>query len=67
MKNILFYIIMFTIFILVAFFGLGPVIFADGTTSERVITLIIVLLIYVLLASTFLYFMKKKKKVKYRK
>lgn len=34
---------------LVSFFGLGPVLFADGTVSERIKTLVVVLLIYVLL------------------
>lgn len=34
---------------LVSFFGLGPVLFADGTVSERILTLVVVLLIYVLL------------------
>lgn len=31
------------------FFGLGPVVFADGNMQERLITLIIVILIYILL------------------
>ncbi|MNE57749.1 hypothetical protein D3C80_1527340 [compost metagenome] len=34
---------------LVTFFGIGPVLFADGTLSERIVTLVVVLLIYVLL------------------
>ncbi len=34
---------------LVAFFGIGPVLFADGTLSERISTLVVVLLIFVLL------------------
>lgn len=34
---------------LVSFFGLGPVLFADGMLSERIVTLVVVLLVYVLL------------------
>lgn len=53
-------ILMFVLFALVTFFGLGPVLFADGSTQERMITLTIVLLIYVALtAITYLMFRKK--------
>lgn len=31
------------------FFGIGPVLFADGDPAERIMTLIAVLLIYILL------------------
>ncbi|MDN3018209.1 hypothetical protein PH210_18690 [Paenibacillus sp. BSR1-1] len=34
---------------LVTFFGLGPVLFADGTARERVLTSIVLVLIYALL------------------
>ncbi|MNR65135.1 hypothetical protein D3C85_1880540 [compost metagenome] len=34
------------LYILITFFGLGPVLFADGSARERVLTLIVVLLIY---------------------
>lgn len=64
MRNIFFYVTISILFILVTFFGLGPVIFADGSTSERVITLIIVLLVYTLITSVVVYFIKKKKNVK---
>ncbi len=40
-------------FILVTFFGLGPVMLADGSTSERIATLVIVILVYVILAILF--------------
>ncbi|MFD1359432.1 DUF6954 family protein [Fictibacillus halophilus] len=33
-------------FLLVAFFGLGPVLMADGMPGERTLTLIVVLLIF---------------------
>jgi hypothetical protein len=64
MKTIFFYIIMCILFILVTFFGLGPVIYADGSTSERIITLIVVLLIYALLAGIFVFFKKRIKNIK---
>jgi hypothetical protein len=35
--------------ILVTFFGIGPVLLADGSTTERMITLVIVLIIYAVL------------------
>lgn len=47
--QILFYTIMGILFALVTLFGLGPVMLADGTTSERILTLLIVLAVYFLL------------------
>jgi len=41
---------MFIVFALVTFFGLGPVILADGPMNERLMTLLVVLLLYVVLA-----------------
>lgn len=64
MRNIFFYVTICILFMLVTFFGLGPVIFADGPTSERIITLIIVLLIYTLLVGIVVFFIKKRKNVK---
>jgi hypothetical protein len=44
---------MYTLFVLlyagVTFFGLGPVLFADGSMQERMITLAVVILIYAVL------------------
>ena len=44
------YYLMYTIFIvsfiLLTYFGVGPVVFADGNISERILTAVIVLLIY---------------------
>lgn len=37
------------LFALVTFFGLGPVLFADGSDRERALTFAVVLLIYGLL------------------
>ncbi len=47
--KILLYIIVAIAFLLVTFFGLGPVLLADGQTGERIITLAVVLILYVVL------------------
>lgn len=36
------------LFILITFFGIGPVLLADGSDKERLITFMVVLLIYVI-------------------
>lgn len=52
--------IVFTLLIAaVTFFGMGPVLFADGPTSERVITFVIVVIIYVVLIKLFGYWEKR--------
>ncbi|KGR77762.1 DUF6954 family protein [Ureibacillus manganicus] len=53
------YVIFFVLFIGVTFFGLGPVLFADGSFNERMITLFIVFLIYVVLVILLILFIKK--------
>jgi hypothetical protein len=49
MKKNIAYIAIIAAFILVTFFGLGPVIFADGGSGERFSTLLVVLLLYAIL------------------
>jgi uncharacterized membrane protein len=44
--RIVMYSIAIIAFLLVTFFGLGPVLLADGTRSERIVTLIVVILLY---------------------
>jgi hypothetical protein len=46
-------------FLLVAFFGLGPVLMADGMLSERMLTLIVVLLIFAALFVVYKWLMKR--------
>jgi hypothetical protein len=46
-------------FLLVAFFGLGPVLMADGMLSERTLTLIVVLLIFAALFVVYKWLMKR--------
>lgn len=45
--------------LLLTFFGIGPVVFADGSMQERMITLFIVILIYIVLG--FLWYLVRKK------
>lgn len=39
-------ILFMALFLLITFFGIGPVLFADGSDRERLITFLVVLLIY---------------------
>ena len=41
-------ILFVTLFLLITFFGIGPVLFADGSDRERLITFLVVILIYVI-------------------
>jgi hypothetical protein len=43
---VLLYVLFAILYLLTTFFGLGPVLFADGSAKERILTLIVVLLIY---------------------
>ncbi|NLW21799.1 MAG: hypothetical protein GXY88_00860 [Tissierellia bacterium] len=56
-------IIFIILFLLISFFGMGPVLLADGTFKERMITLLVVLLLYGILIYIF-YRWKKKNKSK---
>jgi len=47
--KILFFTVIAIIFILITFFGLGPVLLADGSMGERMTTLAVVLLLYLIL------------------
>ena len=42
----LLYILFALLYALTTFFGLGPVLFADGSDRERLVTLVVVVLIY---------------------
>jgi hypothetical protein len=55
----LIYIVFIILYLIVTFFGLGPVLFADGSNQERIITFVIVLVIYLCL-TIFLRFLIKK-------
>lgn len=53
------YIVFVLLFLLVTFFGMGPVLMADGSSQERIITFLIVLLIYVFLYFAMKFILKK--------
>ncbi|WP_133257516.1 DUF6954 family protein [Paenibacillus montanisoli] len=53
-------LVMLILFALVTFFGLGPVLFADGSDQERMITLGIVLVVYVALAIVTYFIFRKR-------
>lgn len=55
----LIYTVFIIMYLLVTFFGLGPVLLADGTATERAITLLIVIAIYILLTIVFRFVVKK--------
>lgn len=54
-------IVFILLFALVTLFGLGPVLMADGTFQERMLTLLIVLVIYALLILGFRYWIRRNK------
>jgi hypothetical protein len=55
----LIYVVFIIMYLLVTFLGLGPVLFADGTNLERIITLLIVVVIYIILTVLFRFLIKK--------
>lgn len=59
MKTV-YYVLIVAIFLLVTFFGLGPVILADGSKAERALTLAVVIIIYILLGWITYRLIKKK-------
>lgn len=61
-KNVLVYGLFIIAGLLLTFFGLGPVLFADGSTSERLITLAVVVLFYVILGVLLKVYRNKVKK-----
>lgn len=61
MMKIIGHIIFIILFLLITFFGIGPILMADGTSKERIITLVIVLFIYVIWFLLYRYFIRKMK------
>lgn len=53
------YIIFIILYLLVTFFGLGPVLLADGSNLERLITFVIVVVIYLFLTIILRFLIKK--------
>lgn len=56
MKNLkpFWYVILIILFILVTFFGLGPILFADGGIGERMLTLAVVVVLYIIIGVMFI-------------
>lgn len=57
--RIIVHIIFIALILLVTFFGIGPVLFADGVMSERLITLVIIIGIYLVLIWIYRMFLRK--------
>ena len=53
------YILFIPVYFLITLFGLGPVLLADGTLQERLVTLLIVIIIYVIVTIVFVKLIKK--------
>ncbi len=47
------YVILILLLLVVTLFGLGPVIYADGSDTERMITLLVVVALYLVILFTF--------------
>jgi hypothetical protein len=56
------YFIFIILYVGVTFFGLGPVLLADGSMQERLMTLLVVIVIYVILTGCLLLWRKSRKK-----
>ncbi|MDF2542182.1 MAG: hypothetical protein K0S47_1900 [Herbinix sp.] len=52
-------ILLILLVLLITFFGLGPVLFADGVWSERLNTLLVVVALYIILIFGFYYVNKR--------
>jgi cytochrome bd-type quinol oxidase subunit 2 len=59
--NKLIFIIFIVAFGYLTFFGIGPLLFADGSSDEKVITAVIIAILYVVLAILFVKFLNKNK------
>lgn len=53
MKKKIIYTVLILLLLLVTLFGLGPVLYADGTDTERMLTLVVVLALYAVILITF--------------
>lgn len=59
MLRFLLYFVFGVVYLLITFFGIGPVMFADGSSTERIITLLIVIAIYVIVTLLFRWLLKR--------
>ncbi|WP_243355516.1 DUF6954 family protein [Bacillus litorisediminis] len=58
MKKWWLWLLFVPVYLLITYFGLGPVLLADGTAGERILTLFVVLGIYAVVTWIFLYLLK---------
>ncbi|HWO78229.1 MAG TPA: hypothetical protein VNM69_20370 [Bacillus sp. (in: firmicutes)] len=58
MKKWWLWLLFVPVYLLITYFGLGPVLLADGTAGERILTLFVVLGIYAVVTWIFLYLRK---------
>ena len=59
MNKAIIYSIFVVLYLLVTFFGMGPVLMADGSNTERFVTFIVVLIIYAIITITLIYVKRK--------
>lgn len=64
MKNKIGYFTLAICFILVTSLGLGPAVFSDGSTREKIIIFTVVGILYIAIASCFEYLRRQNRKVK---
>lgn len=60
--NTIVVIVFALLFALVTFFGLGPVLIADGSIQERMLTLLVVLLLYAVMGYALHRFLTRSRK-----
>jgi Family of unknown function (DUF6954) len=54
-------VVLFVLYALVTMFGLGPVLFADGSREERMITLSVVIVVYLAITAAAYFIFRKKR------
>lgn len=59
MKRTILNILLIILTVLISFFGMGPVLFADGSSQERTLTLLVVIALYLILILAF-YFVNRR-------
>ena len=57
--KLLVHVIFIILILLVTYFGIGPILMADGALSERLFTLVIVVVIYVILIGLYRMILRK--------
>ncbi|MBU5311245.1 hypothetical protein KQI38_04345 [Tissierella carlieri] len=62
MLKVIGHIAFIILFLFISFFGIGPVIFADGTMNERIMNLLIIILAYGILIWLYRIFIRKMRK-----